>query len=590
MNTASLVSVNVGRPKLVEWNGKTIRTSIWKSAVSGRTAVHRLNIEGDEQSDLDGHGGEQRAVLVYQLSSYRYWNERLGCSSFEYGQYGENLTVDGLEDAEVCIGDRYRIGSAVFEVSQPRVTCYKLGARMRHQELPSLLVAHGRPGFYMRVIQEGDIAPGDRIEKILAGAEGMTVASIDALLYKADHPTDSLIRALRIGALSPGWKLSFEALLKSNQSSSADASDGNTGLVPASNWTVHWKGFRKVRVVQTCEESDDVRSFLVAAVDGKPLPDARPGQHIAVKVALGPGDNVVTRLYSLSGPPGLGQYRFSVKREAAGTASRFLHTWARVGSTFEIGAPRGAFFLSDGSAPVVLLSAGIGVTPMMAMLFALSRSPETGRPIWWVHSARDSKHHPFRCQVEEQLAKLKEAHSYVTYSQPGPDDIVGQDCDAKGRLTVATLQELGVPQSADFYLCGPTEFLADMQSGLRVWGVTTERIHAEVFGTSATPAAAFTPKNSPHLPAGEQGAGPSVSFVRSGVSVRWSERYQSLLELAEACDVPTRWSCRTGVCHSCQTALIDGSVRYIPSPLSPAARGTVLLCCAQPKGDLQLDL
>ena len=178
--------------------------------------VRRLNIDGDGQGDLTGHGGERRAVFVYQMDSYRYWQSHLGRNDFTYGQFGENFTVDGLPDAEVCIGDRYRIGGALFEVTQPRVTCYRLGIRMNEPEMAALLVRHGRPGFYFRVLEEGEVEAGDEITKVASGPERMSVSEIDALLYMPGHPRDQLERALRIPALSVGWRRSFEALLTRN--------------------------------------------------------------------------------------------------------------------------------------------------------------------------------------------------------------------------------------------------------------------------------------------------------------------------------------------------------------------------------------
>src|SRR5512132_2595855 len=209
-----LASVNVGMPREVSWRGRTVFTGIWKEAVQGSRLVRRLNIDGDGQGDRAGHGGEQRAVYVYQLDSYRYWREQLHRDDFAYGQFGENFTVDGLGDDEVCIGDRYRIGTAVFEVTQPRVTCYRVGLRMNDPRIPALLVSHRRPGFYFRVLEEREVQAGDEILKVASGPEEMTVAEIDGLLYLPGHPRQQLLRALRVPALSPGWQASFRALLE----------------------------------------------------------------------------------------------------------------------------------------------------------------------------------------------------------------------------------------------------------------------------------------------------------------------------------------------------------------------------------------
>src|SRR5437762_1589411 len=228
---ARLLSVNVGLPRDIEWRGRIVRTGIWKDPVQGRRRVKRLNVEGDGQADLGGHGGEQRAVFVYQIESYRYWEERLGRRDFTHGQFGENFTIEGLPDDEVCIGDRYRIGTALFEVTQPRVTCYRVGIRTNEPQMPALLTSSGRPGFYLRVLEEGEVGAGDPILLITGGPERMTVAAVNALLYSSHHPRDQLKRALRIPALSPGWRWSFEALVRSQDAH--PGATGNAGLVPA---------------------------------------------------------------------------------------------------------------------------------------------------------------------------------------------------------------------------------------------------------------------------------------------------------------------------------------------------------------------
>src|SRR6266480_3006354 len=236
-----LLSVNVGLPRDIEWKGKTVHTAVWKDAVRGRRKVEKLNIDGDGQGDLQGHGGEHRAVLVYQIDSYRYWERQLGRKDFVFGQFGENFTVEGLSDDEVCIGDRYRIGDAIFEVTQPRVTCYRVGIRMNEPRMPALLVEHHRPGFYFRVLQEGEVGASDDIEKITDGPERISVAELDALLYLPGHSSDQLQRALRIPALSKGWQSSFEAMLQQDLSSKTAV--GNLGLAYEEQAPA-WPGFR----------------------------------------------------------------------------------------------------------------------------------------------------------------------------------------------------------------------------------------------------------------------------------------------------------------------------------------------------------
>jgi ferredoxin-NADP reductase/MOSC domain-containing protein YiiM/ferredoxin len=584
-----VVSVNVGLPKDVAWQGRTVRTAIWKQPVTGRIFARRLNLDGDGQGDLGGHGGEQRALMVYQLESYRYWSNYLGRSDLVPGIFGENLTVEGLADAEVCIGDRFRIGSAIFEVSQPRDTCYRLGIRLERPEMAALLVSHRRPGFYFRVIQEGEIGPGDHVEKLSDGPERITVAEIDALLYSAEHPLDALRRAASIPALSPGWRASMRKLAAAAE---AGGTTGNAGLGLGASAPLAWRGFRPLVVVASHEESADVRSFELAAEDGSPLPPSLPGQYIVVRVRPNPDAPAVTRNYSLCGPPGSPNYRIGVKNEH-GLASGFLHQSVRAGSHVEVSAPRGSFTLADGMTPVVLISAGVGVTPMLAMLHtAAATNAVTPRPVWWLHSARDRAHHSFAHEADGVLAGLAESQRCVVYSRPAPEDRPGQDFDRQGRLSPQMLQDIGVPQDADFYLCGPPGFLEDFQKFLVAWGVPRSRIHVELFG----PASALTPGISnvaaalPHRPDGPAGSGPMVTFLRSGLSVPWNTNFPSLLDLAEACAVPVRWSCRSGVCHNCESGLIEGELAYAPEPLDAPAEGNALICCATPVTAVELDL
>src|SRR5215472_1084981 len=365
-----LLSVNVGLSRDVAWRGKTVRTAVWKTPVQGRRMVRRLNIDGDGQGDLAGHGGEHRAVFVYQIDSYRYWQAQLGRNDFSYGQFGENFTVDGLPDGEVCIGDRYRIGSAVFEVTQPRVTCYRVGIRMNEPQMAALLVSHGRPGFYFRVIEEGEVEAGEEIVQVTAGPERMTIAEANALLYMPGHPRSQLEQALRIPALSAGWRASFQTLL--DREPQGGAVTGNPGLSAAVGPPPAWTGFRAFRVSRKDRESANVTSLVLEPTDGRPLPAALPGQFIVLRLKLAPDAPALLRSYSLSDKPRDDWYRVSIKREPHGAAGAYIDTQLQVGDTIEVGAPRGSFTLRPGDGPVILLSAGIGATPVLAMLHVLA--------------------------------------------------------------------------------------------------------------------------------------------------------------------------------------------------------------------------
>jgi ferredoxin-NADP reductase/MOSC domain-containing protein YiiM/ferredoxin len=580
----TLLSVNVGKPKDVPWQGKTVFTGVFKDPVTGPRRVRKLNVEGDGQGDLAGHGGEQRAVFVYQSDSYRYWERELGRSDFVYGQFGENFTIDGLGDDIVCIGDRYRIGSAVFEVTQPRVTCYRVGIRMNDPRIPALLVSHHRPGFYFRVLEEGEVQAGDEIVKLASGPEQMTVAEVDALLYLPGHPHQQLARALRIPALSPGWQESLHALLEGAPGS------GNAGLATTSPPPA-WPGFRRLTVAGIDRECDSVISIRLEDPDGAPLPPAGPGQYLTLRLQPDNQQRSLLRNYSLSGPPDAGYYRVTVKREHDGAASGYLHTRLRVGDQLDIAAPRGTFILDRTRAAVLLISAGIGATPVLAMLHALAEE-HSAREVWWLHGARCRRDHSFAAEARALLASLPNVHARVCYSRPGPDDLEGRDFDSVGRLTASLLAELAPPLDAEAYLCGPIPFMDEISAGLASMGIDASRIHTEPFGPAPglTPGIAATPARTPHPPPGKPGSGPTIEFARSDLTVPWSDEYASVLEFAEACDVPVRWSCRTGVCHNCETTLIAGTLDYNPDPVEPPAEGSALICCSRPHDDVVLDL
>jgi ferredoxin-NADP reductase/MOSC domain-containing protein YiiM len=582
-----LLSVNVGLPRDVTWNGKIVRTAIWKSPVTGRRMVRKLDIDGDAQGDLAGHGGEQRAVFVYQMDSYHYWERLLGRNDFIYGQFGENFTVEGLLDNEVCIGDRYRIGDAVVEVTQPRVTCYRVGIRMNEPRMPALLVEHHRPGFYFRVLQEGEVGAGDDIVKITDGPEKITVADTDALLYLPGASREQLQRVLRIPALSKGWQGSFQAMLQQDLNSNTTV--GNPGLANEEQPPA-WPGFRQMRVAGIHKESASVTSFVLAPVDAQPLPAFRAGQFVVLRMLVDPGKPPLLRSYSLSDLPAADHLRISVKSELNGVGSSFLCNRAREGDLLDVSAPRGNFTLRPGQNPVILLSAGVGATPVMSMLHALA-AENSQRGVWWIYGARNGADHPFAQESRSLLKQLSRGRGYIVYSRPAATDQVGADFDAPGHIDTALLERIGVPLGGDFYLCGPTSFLKNMRDGLRTWGVPAGNMHTEIFGTleSITPGMAQI-AHTPHLPQGPPGSGPAVSFARSGITAAWDPKFRSLLELAEACDVPVRWSCRIGVCHTCMTGLIDGPIIYNPEPLERPAPGNVLVCCSRPNAGITLDL
>ncbi len=323
-------------------------------------------------------------------------------------------------------------------------------------------------------------------------------------------------------------------------------------------------GFRKLRVAAISPESADVTSFALEPRGRGRLPAFEPGQSVPVRIAG------LSRSYSLSAAGG---HRISVKRD--GAVSGVLHASLREGDTLEVGAPAGRFTLDrDPVRPVVLLSAGIGATPVLAMLHALAdaRSP---REVWWIHGARNGREHAFAAEVRALLARLPNARSHIAFSRPEPGDTGHDDV---GRIEPATLERLGVPLDAAFHLCGSTGFVRDLQEALRARGAT--HLRSEAFGGRALP----RPAEASPVPSG----GPAVTFSRSGVEAPWAGG-GSLLDLAEASGVQARSGCRVGSCHDCRTPVLAGAVTHDPEPLDPPPPGSALLCCARPEGDVVLD-
>ena len=571
-----LLSVNVGVPAEHTWQGGTVRTAIWKRPVDGPQHVGRINIDGDDQADRKGHGGEHRAVLVYQSDSYAFWRQHLGRDRLDDAQFGENFTVEGLADDEVMVGDRFRIGTATFEVTQPRVTCYRVGVRLGEPAMAALLVAHHRPGFYLRVLEEGVVEAGDDIRLVRRPDESFSVADIDALLYLPGKPQADLRRAAKIEALSHGWRQSFTDLLHELESAPGAAV---------------WTGFRSLAVTGVTAESSEVTSLVLGARDGSPLPPPRGGQHLTVRVPAGPAGEPVIRSYSISDFSSTDGYRISVKRESHGVASSWLHRCV-VAADLEVEAtaPAGEFVLDPpGSEPLLLVSAGIGITPLLLMLQELVDRGAGQRVVWW-HVARGPSTRVFGQESSALVSQLPAGEAHVSYTGAEPAESswrgAGHEQVHRGRSVLADFASLGLSPGTTAFLCGPTTFMTAVRRQLIDLGLDGDRVHTEAFGQ---PSSDGQPDRPAGPPPGPPGTGPDVTFSRTGLTVPFSDSYRSLLELAEACNVPVTWSCRTGVCQTCRRTKLEGRVDYDPAPLDPPPEDAVLLCCARPSSAVVID-
>ena len=372
-----LLSVNVALPKEIPFKGKTVRTGIFKEPVAGRVKVTTLNIEGDGQADLVGHGGEFRAVYVYSFGNYGYWERELGRTDFTMGQFGENFTVEGLLDDEIHVGDIIRVGTALFQVSQPRVPCYKLAMKMGVEGFYNRILESGRLGFYFKVLEEGEVGAGDMIERVKTDPAGMTITQGNKLMYYDKDDLDGTSKALRIEALSPGWKATFEGRLAKAKTS-----------------VITQEQYRRFTVSRKVPESETITSFYLVPEDGKPLAPFLPGQFLPLKLDISGQFKPLLRTYSLSDSPDRDYYRLTIKRLLAppgrpdiypGVSSNYFHDQVEVGSKLLAKSPRGKFTLDPSrETPVALLSGGVGLTPMISMLNAIVA--EGSKPTGLVHS------------------------------------------------------------------------------------------------------------------------------------------------------------------------------------------------------------
>ena len=579
-----LVSVNLSIPKEIVHDNKSVTTGIFKTPAVGRVMLRRLNLSGDGQGDLWGHGGAFRAVYVYSLENYDYWQRELGGDNFGYGQFGENFTVEGMLDDDIRVGDVFRIGGALVEVSQPRIPCYKLAIKMGIRGFQNRFLESGRVGFYFRVLEEGEVGAGDRFELVRRDPGGMTVREVSDLLFLNTEDLEGTRRALSIPALSHGWKGSFEERL---------AMAG----VP----TETRKGFRNLVVQRKEAESATITSFYLVAADGAPLEEFLPGQFLTFDLAIPDQPGPVMRTYSLSDSPDRDYYRVSIKREPSprdrpdlpsGLSSNYFHKQVDEDTTLRVGPPRGKFHLDpDSDRSVVLLSGGVGLTPLISMMNAIVRS-DSGRRVWFIHGTRNGREHAMSTHVRRMARENDNVNVHIRYSAPASDDLEGQDYDSKGRVDIELLQQLLPFDNYEFYLCGPPPFMKSLYCDLLWAGVAKSRIHYEFFG----PASALTDEaeplgQAPVRSAGEELGGEcDVVFARSGVTATWNPDCESILDLAEHHGLNPDYSCRSGICRTCMCELIEGEVEYFEEPLNAPEPGCVLICVSKPKSKLVLEV
>lgn len=351
-----------------------------------------------------------------------------------------------------------------------------------------------------------------------------------------------------------------------------------------------WEGTRPMRVAAIVDEAHHVRSFYLTPVDGKPLPAYEPGQYLTLHLPTEHAERPLVRCYSLSDRPRDDYYRLTVKRchpprdltgALTGRASKHLHDRVQVGETLEVAAPRGQFFLRpERQPPVVLVAGGIGITPLLSMLNAMTHRG-LSQEVYLFLGVRNGREHPFKEHLEQLATQHPLLRLLVSYSGPNESDEPYRDFQHVGRVTIDHLRDVLPTNRFDFYLCGPGAMMRDLVAGLEAWGVPEERIHFEAFG----PASVRRTNGAASIGA----VGSRVRFGRSKKEQVWNSDSASLLELGEAAGVPLASGCRAGNCGECLVRVAEGEVVTLREPGFPVPAGHCLACISVPAGPVTLE-
>lgn len=578
---AGVVAVSAARPRWIDIRGRSTFTSIVREP-SPRPLYFGLT--GPEQNETAVHTEQ---VYAFVAGHYDHWAEALHVerSSWGWCHWGENLTLRGLSEHSLRIADRLRVGAALLEVTSPRIPCYKLAWRLGQPDsFLKVLIESGLMGFYLRVIEPGLIGAGDPVEVVLTRADSPTVAELSRLLHDDSvENVDVLMRAQAIEGLGS----QCQEMIRNRINRIHDGAHAGRG---------RWVGWRRFRIESMQNESCDIKSVRLAPLDGDEIAGYRPGQFLTVRLREADTDSQI-RTWSISEfASASGAYRLSIRR-GTGTGSTWIHDHARVGSLIDVRPPSGRFVLDRGGLlRVVLISAGVGVTPLVSMLAAHAQRGVSAPPLLWVHSTTCGGTHAFHAEVNALLATSSVFERRVHYTRPQPGDVAGVDYDVSGRITAETIRSLVAERyslspfgrrielggdNSDFYVCGPREFTTMVRETLRQAGVTARAIREELF---EAPAVAGPGELSPQTAV--------VRFQRSRRTVTWNrDDGLTLLELAERHDLRPEHGCRFGACRTCEVGLVAGEVRYVSGIDGDACPDRVLICSAVPaSSDLVLDL
>lgn len=578
----SVAAVSIAEPRTYTIHGMKISTSIARDPHPGPIM---FALEGPVGNVTAVHSEQ---VLATSTETYDFWMAHLGIprAQWPHCYWGENLTLSGIDENDVCVGDRIKIGpSAEFEVTSPRIPCIKLTWRL---QLPDSflqeLVADGRVGFYMRTITAGQVEAGDTVSIERRHPDNISITALSRLMNDSGSDVEQLRRALANPGLSP----LTATLLRDRITQITDVVRCQAN---------RWQEWRRFIVSDIKQESSEVRSYELTPEDGQPLAEYRAGQFLTVRLPH-EGKQPLMRPWSVSDYLESGSsYRISVRRGEPGGVSERLHDDIRTGNYVEVRSPAGRFVLDRSELlRVVLISAGIGVTPLLSMLKAhIARSDPS--PLLWIHVTRNGSTHAFKEETDALIKSHPNLRSHIIYTAPLPEDRLGLDYDEAGRPSLERYvellggrggnykcnpfgREIDVPgQMGSFYICGPKAFEDAVRAALLDYGAKPSGIHSESFAE-----ATFDGLDGPETC--------EVRFVRSGKTAIWRrDTDASLLGFAESAGLAPAFSCRAGTCHSCTSTLVSGEVNYSAEALDMKERDRILLCCTQPRSEvLELDL
>jgi len=545
-----------------------IPSAFIKRPVTGEVKFATLGIEGDEQADRRVHGGADMAVYAYSYRHYALWREEFPQHAEIWGEgsLGENLTIEGWDESDVCIGDIIKLGNVLLQVTRPRKPCFKLALRFNDLRLPRRMTETGRCGWYFRVLRDGIVSCSDLPELVQRHHPDWSIRRVNDISIQADAELSALEELAGLPELEQIWRSQVNAVIRAKQAAGASRS------------------FRAFKALDTVEESQRIKTFQLSPLDGKAVAPALPGQHVVVRVTPDSGKQEL-RCYSISAPTTADQLQISIKREGGGGVSDHFHDQVSSGDTIELMGPRGSFVLStDNDLPLVLISAGVGITPMIPMLM-LATTNNGGRIVprstVFLHAARNSLEHAFAKQTSEIAKRHPTVSRHIRFSKPLATDELGATHDSVGRIDSELLDRLIRPLGeCRVFLCGPSQFMMDVKSSIEALGLSAT-VKIESF-ESALPGADSANSTRP--------SSAKVTFSRSGRSAQWRPGI-SLLALVEEQGISVERDCMMGLCGACTTRVVSGRVGYEVEPVAPLAPDEMLICCGYPvENELVLDL